>query len=167
MSQSTDYLVSRPPKCLGEFLQKIVRDKGAEILKLIKLNHKEISMKEKTEFKVGDKVKYGDAEGVVYSVDKSAYPVEVNFKDSTYLSFTADGYLTVVRVEGFPRLTLVSRAERFVEKEVYHPLFKSSFDIWAGSGMFNTKEEAMNYRGNSDKVVGYAVSKVFIKESEG
>lgn len=114
----------------------------------------------KPEFKVGDKVKFGDAEGEVTQLEHGFYPVIVKFVNEPDMAvFTDDGFYGKHTGPGFPRLTLVSRPERFVEKEVYHPVGKIGS---LTNQTFETKEDAINYPNS----IGYAVSKVFIKESE-
>jgi len=114
-------------------------------------------MKEKTEFKVGDKVKFGDAEGVVRRVyvDETAYPILALFEGNGKLYFN--------QPEGFPRLTLVSRPEKFVEKEVYQPIEASVGYPHLSYRIYSNKEDALKH---NSYTIGYAVSKVFIKESE-
>lgn len=122
------------------------------------------------QFKVGDKVKFGDAEGVVkrVDVDRITYPIMVSFEGNgigTELAFTENGKLYFSQPKGFPSLTLVSRPERFVEKEVYQPVIATEHGrYYKGDRLYNTKEQCLIHGGNT---IGYAVSKVFIKESEG
>jgi len=122
----------------------------------------------KTEFKVGDIVKFGYAEGLVSYVglDQFGEIVKVKFGENldnfSIYDFSRNGKIDKYAPEGFPRLTLVSRPEKWVEKEVYHPVGRG-MGRYVDTLFFNTKEEALSAY---EHTIGYSVSKIYVKEGE-